>query len=29
MLFSVVYSTALAWAAAFVIYQGGCLLGLG
>ena len=29
MLFSVVYSTGLAWLAAFVIYQGGRLLGLG
>ncbi|MCF8080040.1 MAG: ferrous iron transport protein B [Desulfobacterales bacterium] len=29
MLFSVVYSTALAWAVAFAIYQGGRLFGLG
>jgi len=29
MLFSVAYSTGLAWLAAFVIYQGGRLLGLG
>jgi ferrous iron transport protein B len=29
MMFSVVYSTGLAWLVAFVIYQGGRLLGLG
>jgi ferrous iron transport protein B len=29
MLFSVVYSTALAWAVAFAIYQGGRIFGLG
>ncbi|MEJ2169022.1 MAG: nucleoside recognition domain-containing protein [Desulfobacterales bacterium] len=27
MLFSIVYSTSLAWVVAFVVYQGGCWLG--
>ena len=28
-LFTIVYTTALAWVASFLVYQGGCLLGLG